>query len=107
LETTDQKGQGRKRIHKIAGKEIFHQTAPEASGRALEAQDYSSLPNMTPAVSLAIVYAFGAGHVKFLHIILMGGKTAATFKPFSSPSPTRCTGASLQLKTINSPQYRR
>ena len=29
------------------------------------------------AVSLAIVSAFGAGHVKFLHIILMGGKTAA------------------------------
>ena len=58
LATTDQKGQGRKRIHKITGKENFHQTAPEASGRALEAQDYSSPPNMTPAqftLSLAIV----------------------------------------------------
>ena len=83
------KGTRQERIHKIAGKEIFHQTAPETSGRALEAQDYSSLPNMTPAVSLAIVSAFGAGHVKFLH---MSRKTAATL---ALPASYKCGSATL------------
>jgi hypothetical protein len=52
LETTDQKRQGWKRIHKIVGKEIFHQMAPEASGRVLEVQDYSSLPRARFTLSL-------------------------------------------------------